>query len=512
MSIYISHLRIAETLVITRVSALCKLYFASAFDIIFLHKITKSEGIPVSVSHQDSFFDTFINLTNLAETNITRLFKLISEHINLSRFITNEFRRAFYKHYGRKRKFSLLSFLNALLVKTLFKIPTVKALVDFINASPDCAAFRNLTVAPDETKFSWFMTRFSKHIKALFDNMVQFILPLCQDVNFKRANTLIFDTTGILANVRENSPKFVNAEIKKAKKFQKSNPDFNPYSYFYSHMPKTPAASDCQVSLSYVNGSFAYAHRFGIITNALGIPLDIMPLNNSVSSDNPLSDKDLSDFAALKPAVSTFLNRHPGFVRYSFIGDSAFDNIAYYEFLLGECGFRRAVIPINSRATKFANASHFDSNGIPFCSVCNKPFKFECSTGGKNRAPRFKFLCPLSFRDNKGRRFSACLNPCTDSNCRARYVASASNRRLYPGDVPRGTEHFANIYKQRAAVEQAIYPLKSYSSAFYSSSRNSNTVFSNLVFGAIASLAILILARKLSTKSFKSFNQIRNAV
>lgn len=464
----------------------------------------------MSVSHQASFFDTFINLTNLAENNVTRLFRFISKNINLSVFITPDFYRAFYKHFGRKRKFSLLSFLNALLVKTLFKIPTVKALAAFINASPECAAFCNLTVAPDETKFSWFMTRFHKHIKALFDNMVQYILPLCQDINPKRANTLIFDTTGVLANVRENSPKFVNAEIKKAKKLKKSNPDFNPYSYVYSNMPKSAAASDCPVSLSFVNGSFAYAHRFGIITNALGIPLDILPLNNTAVSDNPLVDKDLSDFAALKPAVSGFLKRHPSFVRYTFIGDAAFDNVASYEFLLGECGFKRAVIPFNPRATKFANTSDFDCNGTPFCTACNKPFKFAGSTKGSNRAPRLKFLCPLSFLD-KTRAFSACLNPCSDSRCRARYVASASNRRLYPGDVPRGTEHFANIYKQRAAVEQAVYSLKSYSSAFCSSSRNSNTVFSNLLFGGIASLSILILARKLSTKSFKSFNQVLKA-
>ena len=466
----------------------------------------------MSVSHQVSFFDTFVNLTNLAENNVTRLFKLVSKNINLSSFITPDLYRAFYKHFGRKHKFSLLSFLNALLVKTLFKIPTVKALVAFINASPECAAFCNLTVAPDETKFSWFMTRFHKHIKALFDNMVQHILPLCQDINSKRANTLIFDTTGVLANVRENSPKFVNAEIKKAKKLKKSNPDFNPYSYVYSHMPKAAAAKDCPVSLSCVNGSFAYAHRFGIITNALGIPLDILPLNNPAASNDPLSDKDLSDFAALKPAVSGFLNRHPGFVRYTFIGDSAFDNIASYDFLLGDCGFQRAVIPFNPRAAKFDNASDFDSNGTPFCKVSNRPFKFIGSTKGSNRAPRLKFLCPLSFRDGNTRRsYSACNNPCSDSNCRARYVASASNRRLYPGDVPRDTDHWNNIYKQRPAIEQAIYSLKSFSSAFCSSSRNSNTVFSNLLFGAIASLSILILARKLSTKSFKSFNQVLKA-
>jgi len=471
----------------------------------------------VSVSHQASIFDMFTNLTVLAENDVTRFFKLVAEHINLSSFIPCEFYRAFYKHFGRKRKFSILSFLNALLVKDLFKIPTIKALINFIKASPECAAFCNFSIVPDETKFSAFMTRFSKHIKSVFDNMVDHVLPICKEINQKRANSLIFDPTGVLANVHENNPKFVNGEIKKAKKLKKSNPDFNPYAYVYSNMPKAAAASDCPVPLSFVNGTFAYAHNFGIIANALGIPLDIVKLDKtSDASDNPASDKDLSDSKALKPAVSSFLKRHPDFVPYTFIGDAAFDNVDAYDFLLRDCKFQRAIIPINPRAAKFQNASDFDDNGFPFCNACQKPFKFVGSTGGANRAQRLKFLCPLSFNApfnavGNFRSFSACPNPCTDSCCRARYVSASSNYRLYPGDVPRNTQHWNNIYKQRPAVERTIFSLKSYSSSFTSTSRNSDTVFSNLVFGAIASLAILILARKLSTKSFKSFNQILKA-
>ena len=464
-------------------------------------------------SQQISFFDTFTNLTTLAETNVTRLFKLIAGHINLSPFITPEFHSAYYKKYGRRHKTALLSFLNALLVKNIFKLPTIPALINFINSSPDCAAFCNLSVAPDETKFSFFTTHFSSHIKTLFDSMVEFILPITQDINFKKASSLLFDTTGVIANVRENNPKFVNVQIKSAKKLKKNNPAFDPYAYVYSHMPKTASASDCTVSLSYVNGFFAYAHRFGIVTNALGIPLDIVPLKGLPNaSADPLCDKELSDSAALRPVVSGFLNRHPNFDRYTFIGDAAFDNVDAYEFLLGECGFKRAIIPINPRATKLHNSSDFNEHGVPFCKACKKPFKLAGVTGGKNRAKRLKFLCPLSFHDNKGHVYSACNTPCTDSGCRTRYVSAVSNRRLYPGDVLRGSEHFNNIYKQRTAIERTIFSLKSYSSTVsVSSSRNANTVFSNLLFGAIASLSILILAKLLSTKSFKSFNQILKA-
>jgi len=471
------------------------------------------EEIPVSVSHQASIFDNFINLTNLAETDMTRFFKLISEHIDLSVFIPAEFYNAFYKHFGRKRKFALLSLLNALLVKTLFKIPTVTLLIAFINASPDCAKFCNLSVAPDATKFSQFMTCFSKHVKSLFDNIVAYTMPLRREINAKLASTLIFDTTGVIANVHENNPKFVNAKIKNAKKLNKKNPNFNAHAYVYSNMPKSAAAKDCKVNLGFFNGAFAYAHPFAFLTDGLGLPLDIAPLDKAyLASDNPHSDKNLYDSAALKPVVTDFLNRHPDFDRYTFIADAALDRAHIYDFLLDECGFRRVAIPINPGATKFDNAFDFDKNGFPFCHSCNKPFKFVGSTKGKNRAPRFKFLCPLAFHDGKKHYYSACLNPCSDSNCRARYVNAISNRRLYPGEVPRGTDHFKNIYKQRVVIERTINSVKCYSGLDNgSSSRNVNTVFSNLIFGGIASLVILILAKKLSTPSFKSFNQLLKA-
>jgi len=357
------------------------------------------------------------------------------------------------------------------------------------------------------------MTSFSKHIKALFDNMVEYTMPLRREISTKLASTLVFDTSGVIANVHENNPKFVNAKIKNAKKLNKNNPDFNAHAYVYSNMPKSAAAKDCKVNLGFFNGAFAYAHPFAFLTDGLGIPLDIAPIDKaSFASDNPLSDKDLADSAAVKPLVTAFLKRHPAFNRYTFIADAALDCAHVYDFLLGECAFQRAVIPFNPRAAKFNNAYDFDQNGFPFCNVCQKPFKFVGKAGGNNRAPRFKFLCPLSFHDGKKHHYSACLNPCTGSNCRARYVNALSNRRLYPGNVPRGTNHFKNIYKRRVVIERTINSLKCYAGLNNgSSSRNANTVFSNLLFGGIAALAILILAKKLSTPSFKSFNQLLKA-
>lgn len=469
----------------------------------------------MSKSVQLNIFDTFTNLTTLADNNVTRLFKLIAQNINLSDFISAKFNNAFYKHYGRKRSFSLLSFLNALLIKNLFKIPTIPALINFIKASPHCASFCNFTTVPDETKFSAFITSFSSYINDIFDNMVDFTSPICQKINSKLANTLIYDPTGVLANVKENNPKFFNSQVKNAKKFNKANfnnKNFNPYEYVYSNMPKSASASDCNVKLSFTNGDFCYAHKFGLISNGLGIPLSIKLLKEDcLYSSNPAADKDVSDFKSLKPVVSSFLKRHPDFVPYTFIGDSAFDKADTYDFLLKDCNFQRAVIPINPRNTKFDNSSDFDENGIPFCNVCKKPFKLEGKTNGKNRAQRIKFVCPLSFRDNRNKRYSACLNPCTTNDCRARYINASSNLRLYPGDVLRGSVHFNNIYKKRSVVERTINSIKSFSCSFSANSRNANTVFSNLLFGGITMLVILILADKLSLKSFKSFNQILNA-
>jgi len=461
---------------------------------------------------QTNFFDSYNSLCSLKDNNVTHFFSVLKDNFKISDFVPLSFSEAFYKSFGRKRKYNLISFLNALLIKSLFKIPTVASLITFLKASKEYASFCNFSQIPDETKFSKFLTSFSEHINNLFNNIADFVQPICFNINPKLANTLILDTTGIVSCVKENNPKFVNSIIKNLKKFHKADKTFNPYSAAYSSMPKSPAASDATCKLSFVNGEFCYANKFAILTNGLGIPCKISLLEkDSFFTDSPDYDKSISDSKCLKPIISDYLAHHKNFIPYTFIGDSAFDNQDTYDFLLRDCKFERVVIPINSRATKFNNTNDFDSFGTPFCKTAQLPFKFVGNTGGKNRSPRFKFSCPLSYTDKKGKLHTSCSSPCSDSSCRVRYVNSSSNNRLYPGSVPRNTEHFDNIYKQRTVIERTINTIKAMSFAHLTKTRNPKTMTSNLLFGAIAQLSILILSTKLKLKSFKSFNSLLKA-
>lgn len=93
-------------------------------------------------------------------------------------------------------------------------------------------------------------------------------------------------------------------------------------------------------------GHFCYGRKFGIITNGLGIPRHIDFFDDDFKSrhkdfiyedtDSPNFDKSVSDSKSLQPILNDFFQLHPSFHYDIFLGDSAFDTIATYEFLLKE--------------------------------------------------------------------------------------------------------------------------------------------------------------------------------
>lgn len=99
----------------------------------------------------------------------------------------------------------------------------------------------------------------------------------------------------------------------------------------------------------------------------------------------------------------------------SFLGDSEFDSYDNFGFLQ-QCGFEKVFIPLNPRNqanSKIGNLE-YDVEGIPLCPLDKIPFKAEGPCNGKNRSLRFKFTCPKSRRDKKGKCYHTCENPCTD--------------------------------------------------------------------------------------------------
>ena len=141
--------------------------------------------------------------------------------------------------------------------------------------------------------------------------------PICREISEKKADYLIYDTTGIEANVSENNPKFLNSKLKEAKKLSKVNPDYNPYKEVYSLLPDSAKANP-DVRQQYINGHYCYALKAGIVTNGLGIIRHISCFDDtfkkahpqvvSSKTDNPDADKEIGDYVSLKPVLSDFYN------------------------------------------------------------------------------------------------------------------------------------------------------------------------------------------------------------
>ena len=458
---------------------------------------------------QSSVFDNFTSLVSLQNSKSAKLIALLRDNFNISQFIPADFFLHFNNQFGRKRKFSLLSFLNALLIKSLFKISTISQLILFLESSPDLASYCNFITVPDETRFSKFLSVFADDINSVFQNLVSFSAPIISSISDKLSRTLILDTTGVLANVKENNPKFVNAKIKNLKSANKANKNFNPYSAAYSSMPKS-ASADSNIKLSFANGEFCYSHKFAVLTDGLGFTKSITALDSDfIYSNSPDSDKSLHDIKCLKPVLNGFFANNKNFNPYTFLGDSAFDSNDSYEFLMNVLHFKRVAIPLNTRNTKFKDTNDLDSLGYPFCKIKKLSFKFEGVTNGKNRSQRLKFVCPLASHDKKGKYVCTCDTPCSSSCCRMRYINAKSNLRAFPG-IQRNTRHYDNVYKRRTVIERTINSLKDMS-CYKSFSRNPNVILSDLLFAGIAQHVILILANALSLKSLKSFQALRKA-
>lgn len=60
-------------------------------------------------------------------------------------------------------------------------------------------------------------------------NLVEITKPICRMIDPKKSDYLLYDTTGIEANVKENNPKFLSSKLTSAKKAAKNNPDLRPY-------------------------------------------------------------------------------------------------------------------------------------------------------------------------------------------------------------------------------------------------------------------------------------------
>ena len=341
---------------------------------------------------QMSLLDTYSDVCLAREEKKPKFLALLKEHIKLRELIPAEFYWAFYRHYGRKREYTLESFMWFFILQKTIGIEKDSVFLAVLKMSIELREFCGFDDVPDASKITRFRQDFVGYVEKMFENLVEVTEPICREIDAKKADYLIYDSTGIEAYVAENNPKFLNAKLNNAKKLSKKNPELNPHDLAYSMMPETSAANPF-VKQQYINGHFCYAHKSGILTNGLGIVRGISFFDDefkrkhpevvSKKTDNPELDKEIGDSTSLKPVLSDFFNAHPTFSYKTFLGDSSFDSYDNYAMLRKDFKFERMCIPMNSRNSNSAH-SGFDDNGIPLCPNDGTPLVYQGTSGGKN--------------------------------------------------------------------------------------------------------------------------------
>ncbi len=340
----------------------------------------------------------------------------------------------------------------------------------------------------------------------MFYSLVEITEPICKEINEKKSQYLIYDTTGIEPKVKENNPKFFNTKLETAKKIikSKSDKDLSPYKLVYSLFPdeaeKAPLARQ-----QYINGHFCYSYKAGIVTNGLGIVRHIAFFDDDFrkehpeivtpKTDDPEKDKEIADSVSLKPVLTDFFKRHNQFQYSTFLGDSAFDSYDIYSMLKNDFKFKRACIPINPRNSKTSNTL-FNQFGNPICPVDGTQFTYLGKSGGKNRSLRFKWVCHKSIPQGR-KRICTCDTPCTTSSYgKCAYTYPDKNFRDCPG-IPRNTEHWNNLYKHRVLVERTINIFKDTFSMDDLRTSNISTIKADLFLAGCTQLIGVILAKSI---------------
>ena len=179
--------------------------------------------------------------------------------------------------------------------------------------------------------------------------------------------------------------------------------------------------------------------------------------------------------------------------------------------MLKQLGFNKVFIPLNSRNQANSKIGDLEYNiqGIPLCPLTKQEFKSEESCKGTNRSLRFKFSCPKSFRDKKGKYYHTCDNPCTDKKSgRMTYVYPDKDFRLYPG-VQRNSKEWDENYTIRAYIERTISSFKFNPCIEHPRTVNTVTMRADLYLTAISKLINVILAYAINKPEYiRSINKL----
>jgi hypothetical protein len=438
---------------------------------------------------QMSLLDIYKDVEKRLESDKPAIFQLLDEQIKWYEIIPDSFYLAFYKQFGRGRKYQLESFMRVLFLQRIFHYVEDTQLLNTLRFSREMREYCEFDNVPDASKLTRFKQEFCENIREVFENLVEITEPICRRMDSELSDVLTYDTTGIESYVTENNPKFPRTK------------PTEPTEY-------TGAAySNPQVKLQYINGHMCYAQKTVVVANGLGIVRHLELLDDNFTKSHPEMqiekrtncpehDKVIGDSTSLKPVLNDFRNTHPNFKYSTFSADSAFDSYDNYTFLMSDCKFKKAVIPINPRGGLPIPNVGFNEYGTPLCPKDKKPFAFHSNCGGNGRTERLKFVCPGSRRHGTTM-VNHCESPCTVSLFgRCVYVYPNKNLRLYPG-LARESDEFAKIYKQRTTVERSINSLKDTLGVDNRKTSNTLTTKADLFLAGIVQLICVLLAHKL---------------
>lgn len=458
--------------------------------------------------HQISLKETFSDCQDMFTDDIPSFFQILEKYFDISQFIPESFFHAFYKTLGRNRLYPLTGFLSALILQKLLPIPTDSLLILLLNLCKEFRDFCGFSKVPDAPLFTRFKQNFEDYFEVMFQQMVDYTEPICQQIDSVLADMLIFDTSGIELYVTENNPKKINSLIKQLKSFYKDNPEVDPYKMAYGLMP-SQSASCPNAKQQYINGHFCYADKFAILTNGLGIIRHITFLDNDFKethpeipvekkSDSPDDDKSIGDSSSLKPILTDYFGLHPDFHPDTFLGDSAFDTIETYGFLKNDFHFDKVLIPYNPRNDSSLKKVGYNEYGYPTCpNDSSLAMQYHGITREKGRADRIKWGCPKMHME-KGEYICECKNPCsTAKKGRTTYTYENLDFRMFPG-IQRDSEDWNSLYKTRTIVERTINHLKTNMCIAGRKTRNHLTTKADVFLAGITSQLTVIVAHNMN--------------
>ena len=167
----------------------------------------------------------------------------LKEHIKMETLIPKGFYKTYYKTTGRPRGNKLESFIWFFQLENIIGISDDTVFLRVLACSRELREFCGFKTVPKPSDITTFRERFGGCIELMFLNLVDITEPICRKLDEKKSDYLLYDTTGILANVKENNPRFLKTKLDQAKKIAKNNPEYNPYKVVYSLLPETAAAN-----------------------------------------------------------------------------------------------------------------------------------------------------------------------------------------------------------------------------------------------------------------------------